>query len=268
MTRRSSLRILILLLVAGSSTASRAAPQQTSTASIAAASNLVFALDALVPAFAASHPQFKLLVSTGASGSIVAQIQHGAPFDVFLSADLDYPRALIASDQAEPETLITFAHGILCLWPVPAGSSYTELTALLTSVSARRIAIANPDTAPFGRAAQNLLIKQGLWTTLKPRLIFGENVAQAYQFVRSGNAQIGFVPLSLLTAKPSDKPHRVLDAATPELAHGAILLRHGSANPAARAFLAWLETQPAQTILIAHGYQSPAESEASLDVSP
>ncbi len=238
----------------------------SSRLSIAAASNLVFALDALTAAFTQTHPEIQIRVSTAASGTLVAQIRHGAPFDVFLSADLDYPQALIAAGNARAESLVTFAHGVLCLWPVSSATTAADLPTLLTSAPRPRLAIANPDTAPFGRAARTILQDLQLWATLEPRIILGENVAQTFQFVRSGNADLGFVPLSLLQAHPSSSPHLLLPATSRELAHGAVLLNHGATNAAANAFLTWLQSEPAQALLRDHGYLTPTE--VTLDAGP
>lgn len=244
----------------------RARADNASTVSIAAASNLVLALDHLVPAFNAAHPGITVRLSTGSSGSLVAQIRHGAPFDVFLSADLDYPRALIESDHAVEESLFIYAQGVLCLWPVPPGIATSSLASLFTTSPLPRIALANPDTAPFGRAAQAFLEKNYLWKDLARRAILGENVAQTYHFVHSGNANLGFVPLSLLGAEATARNYFIVPTAPHELAHGAVLLRRGDANPAASRFLAWLASPAAQSLLAQQGYQ--ISSQVTLDAQP
>lgn len=232
---------------------------ESARVSLAAASNLVFALESLLPAFAVDHPAIEVRVTTGASGSLVAQIRHGAPFDLFLSADLAYPQALVDSGHAEPKSRVTYAHGVLCLWPVPPGSTIENVTALFPPHSGQRIALANPDTAPFGRVARAFLEVHSLWDEIAPRAILGENVAQTFHFIRSGNAQIGFVPLSLLTAHPSNRPHLILPSTPPALAHGAVRLSRAKSNPAAQTFLDWLTSPPAQAILQAQGYILPSQ---------
>lgn len=227
--------------------------------SLAAASNLVFALESLIPAFSADHPSIDLRVTTGSSGSLVAQIRHGAPFDIFLSADLEYPQALIKSGHAAPDSLFTFAHGVLCIWPVQPETTVEHIVELFAQNAGQRIALANPDTAPFGHIARSFLEKHDLWAEIAPRAILGENVAQTFHFIRSGNAQFGFVPLSLLTAHPSDRPHLVLPSTAEKLAHGAVLLLRTKSKSAAQTVLAWLASPEAQEILLAHGYKHPPQ---------
>ena len=120
-------------------------------------------------------------------------------------------------------------------------------------------ALPNPDTAPFGHVARSFLEAHARWDEIAPRAILGENVAQTFHFIRSGNADIGFVPLSLLIAHPSHLPHLILPAPTGELAHGAVRLSRAKSNPAAQTFLAWLASPPAQQILQAQGYTLPSQ---------
>src|SRR5690606_16467003 len=123
-----------------------------------------------VSAYESAHPDTHITVSLGSTGSLVAQIRNGAPFDVLLAADMDYPRALLESGHAEAASLFVFAHGRLCLWPAPAGATAETWPALLAAAGeASHIAIAQPDTAPYGRAARRLLEENSLWTALSSR---------------------------------------------------------------------------------------------------
>lgn len=222
---------------------------------IAAASNLVVVMAPLARAFTDEHAQIELSISHAATGNLVAQIRHGAPFDVLLAADLDYPQALIESGHAEKQTLRTFAHGVLMLWPQPpAGQKWQTV---LASPKLRRLAIANPDTAPYGKATKDLLTAAGLWDQIKPRVVWGENVAQTLQFVHSGNADFGFVAASLLLGNRDLKTGMIIELGDEALPHGAIRLGASRSPEAADIFLDWLKSAVARSILIEHGYRVP-----------
>ena len=222
---------------------------------VAAASNLVMVMEPLVRAFTAEHTQIELSISHAATGNLIAQIRHGAPFDVLLAADLNYPRALIESGHAEEQTLRTFAHGVLMLWPQPpAGQKWQTV---LTGPGLRRLAVANPDTAPYGKATKDMLTAAGFWDQIKPRVVWGENVAQTLQFVHSGNADFGFVAASLLSGNHDLRAGMIIELGEEALPHGAIRLGASRSPGAAKLFLDWLEGAAARIILIEHGYRVP-----------
>jgi molybdate transport system substrate-binding protein len=164
---------------------------------IAAASDLAYCTDELAAAFHAEAPGAELKFSTGSSGNFFAQIRNGAPFDVFLSADTGYPAQLSRLGAADGKTLAIYAIGQLALWTLDDRVDLAHGLSVLRAPGRGRLAIANPATAPYGRAARALLERDGLWDALQPRLVIGENIAQAAQFVQSGNAQLGMVSLSL-----------------------------------------------------------------------
>ncbi len=222
---------------------------------IAAAANMARVVEPLTAAFAQAEPDLELRTSIAATGSLVAQIRHGAPFAVLLSADPDYPAALLESGDAVPDSFTPFANGLLMLWPAPSNG----LADLARTTPAPRIAIANPDTAPFGVAARAVLSEAGLWATLEPRLIVGENVAQTLHFVQSGNADHGFVAASLLNANQR-RAALALPSTERALQHTAVLLRRGAASAGARRFIAWLRSPAAQAVLRDHGYAPVSEN--------
>ena len=231
--------------------------------SVAAAANLVYALDALNAEFKKSAPDVAVTTATGASGGLVAQIKNGAPFDVFLSADLDYPRALVAANQADAKSLATFATGRLVLWSTRPGVEVKSVADTVRNPAVKKIAIANRDTAPYGRAAQQALEKLGVWTDAQPKLVVGENITQTAQFVETGNADIGFVALSLVLAPNLKERGRWLEVPAElyaPLDHGAVLTNRGAANPAARKYLEFLTSEAAKKILRAFGYGVPSGS--------
>lgn len=251
----------LLLLGAGLAIVhDRALAVERPKVAVAAAANLVYALDELHRAFRASAPDVEVTVSTGASGSLVAQITHGAPYDVFLSADLEYPQALLAAGQAAPGSLIVFAHGRLVVWTLNPALPLDSF-ATLDWNAVRKIAIANTDSAPYGRAARTALERSGRWSQLSPKLVYGENVSQTAQFVETGSAEIGFVALSLVLSPRLKERGRWLAVPAdlyPPLAQGAVLTRRGAANPAAARYLQFLQSEPARAVLIRFGYEVPA----------
>ena len=170
------------------------AARHASTLTVAAAADLNFALDDLASTYRTAHAGVDLRIAYGSSGNFYTQILNHAPFDVFLSADIDYARRLARS----PDGVFTYAIGRIVVW-VPAGSPLDPATAL-RSPDLRRLAIANPAHAPYGRAAEAALRSMGIYETLRPKLVLGENIAQTFQFVESGAADAGIVALSLALA--------------------------------------------------------------------
>jgi len=200
-----------------------------------------------------------LSLSVGSTGKFYAQIRSGAPFDVLLSADDETPQRLEREKLAVPGTRFTYAIGTLVLW-----SSAPDLVdaqgQVLKKAPFKRLAIANPRLAPYGAAAQQVLEKLELWSALQSRLVLGENIAQTLQFVASGNAELGFVALSQIEegGKPSAGSHwRVPQALYDPIRQDAVLLAHGSSNPAARALLDFLRTPQAREAIRAAGYALP-----------
>lgn len=253
-----SLVSIVAVFFSFASPAVATAPQPR--VSVAAAANLVYAIEALQADFQALHPGVGVTVATGASGSLVAQITHGAPYDVFLSADLAYPQALLVSGAAAPGSLRTFAAGRLVLWTTRAELPLEPLAQALRAPGLHRLAIANTTSAPYGRAAREVLQALGLWAEMQPRLVVGENITQTAQFVETGGADAGLVALSLVRS-PRLAPHGrwVLVPASlhAPLTHAAVLTRRGADNPAAAAFLAYLSSAPARRILEQFGYTPP-----------
>jgi molybdate transport system substrate-binding protein len=201
-------------------------------------------------------------LSFGASGALTQQIQNGAPFDVFFSADMDYPRQLIAADQAEGATLYRYAVGKLVLW-VPKDSpldvEHKDMDVLLDT-SVKKISIANPQHAPYGRAAAAALKHYGLYEKVSDRLVLGENISQAAQFVESGNAQAGFVALAhaIAPAMQGKGKYWVVPAeAYPPLDQGVVLISHSPHQSDAAAFLEYVKGAEAAAVLQHYGFTLP-----------
>lgn len=228
---------------------------------VAAAANFVFALEDLQTAFKKAAPDVTLTVSTGSSGGLAVQIKHGAPYDVFLSADLDYPRALIAANAAVADSLRIFAIGRLVLWTTTSRVELSSIAGAVSSPAVTNLAIANVETAPYGRAAHEVLTHLDLWDVLQSKIVLGENVSQTAQYVETGNAQIGFVALSLLLSPQLKERGRWIEVPADwyaPLEHGAVITAHGAGNPAAKQFIAFLESQIAQEALQRFGYRVPS----------
>ncbi|MBI5767973.1 MAG: molybdate ABC transporter substrate-binding protein [Verrucomicrobia bacterium] len=225
--------------------------------SIAAASNFSVALDALHAEFKKYAPKASVLVATGASGSIVAQVRNGAPYDVFLSADLDFPKALIKDHEADAKSLTTFATGRLVLWTTRPRLELKSVAGTLRDPAVKKIAIANIDTAPYGRAARSVLEKLDLWTELKARIVVGENVTQAAQFVETGAADLGFVAMAAVLSPKLKHQGRWIEVpaeAYPPMVHAAVLTNRGAKKTAAKEYLEFLRTPMAQDVLKRYGY--------------
>lgn len=252
----SRLRAL-LLLVAALAAALPARADPGARLSVAAAANLSFALGPLDDAFMRANPDVAVTSATGASGDLVAQIEHGAPFDVFLSADLHFAQVLVNAGAAQAGSLNTFAVGRLVLWTTRDGIDVSRVAQAVRSPLVRRIAIANTTTAPFGRAAMQAMERLGVWADAQSKLVVGENISQATQFVETGNADMGFVALSMVLAprlKGNGTWAEVPGSLYDPLEQGAVVTRHGSSNPAAERYIQFLHTGAARDVLERYGY--------------
>ena len=174
---------------------------------------------------------------------------------------MEYPLALIKNGQADAASLTPFATGRLVLWTTRSDLPMTELESVLHDTRMRKLAIANPDTAPYGRAARQTLEKLERWDAMQSNLVIGESISQTAQFVASGNADAGFVALSLVLSAKQQNPGKWL--VVPEdfhepLTQGAVLTKRSTANPAARTFLTFIVSDKARKIFARHGYGMPA----------
>jgi molybdate transport system substrate-binding protein len=222
---------------------------------VAVASNFAPVLTRLAPLFE-QQTGHALTLLPGASGRHYTQIINGAPFDVFLAADAERPQLLAARGIATADTLFTYAIGQLVLWS-PAPAFVDADAAVLRSGSFRHLAIANPRLAPYGAAARQVLESLALWEALQGRLVQGENITQALQFVQSGNAELGFIAASQwLQIDPQRQgSHWLVPAAShAPLVQQGIVLRD---SPAARSFVAFLQSDASRALIGAAGYELP-----------
>ncbi len=250
--------LLLLLLTVGLSSQARAADEKI--ISVAAAADLVFCLEELSADFERSHTGVKLQVSTGASGNLFAQISRGAPFDLFMAADVEYPRQLVKAGAAEETSLTTYAFGHLVLWTMKPGLDVQRGLKTLLEPAVKKFAIASPAHAPYGRAAKSALENAKLWEELQPKLVLGENVAQTAHFVQTGNVDAGIVALSFVLApKLAGKGTyiEIPESAHPRLEQAAVLTKRGASNESARAFLEYLRSPEARSIFERYGFRLP-----------
>ena len=228
---------------------------------VAAAADLSTALKELGAGFE-KKTGVKVNLSFGASGALTQQIQNGAPFDLFFSADMDYPRQLITAGDADGASLYQYAVGKLVLW-VPADSSLDverQGMNILLDPSVKKIAIANPQHAPYGRAAVAALKHAALYDRVSDRLVLGENVSQAAQFVESGNAQAGFVALAHALAPGMRSKAKYWEVPLdfyPPLAQGVVVLSHSQHKKEAAEFLEYVKTKEAADLLRRYGFNRP-----------
>ena len=249
---------LNLFLVAKSSAQ---ADKQPSELTVAAAADLRGALKDIGDGFE-KKTGISVRLSFGASGALTQQIENGAPFDVFLSADMDYPRQLIRDGQADGPTPFQYAVGKLVLW-VPADSPLDvehNGMGILLDPFVNKISIANPQHAPYGRAAVEALKHAGLYERLSDKFVTGENISQAAQFVESGNAQAGFVALAHAIApamKGKGKYWEVPADYYAPLAQGVVAISRSSHKKEAQQFLDYLKTNAAKEVLQKYGFTLP-----------
>ncbi|KPQ02866.1 molybdate ABC transporter substrate-binding protein [Marinobacter sp. HL-58] len=204
-------------------------------------------------------------ISYGSTGKLYAQIRHGAPFDVFLAADQERPRLMEKNSLGVPGTRFTYAEGKLVLWS-PDTQAFEDPETFLKAGDFRRLAIANPRTAPYGLAARQTLEHLGLWASLEKQLVRGESIAQTFQFVATGNAHAGFVAQAQLrddheSGARWDVPDRFHDP----ISQQAILLVRGLDNDAAGAWLDFLASSEARDIIRQYGYDIPQATEQPME---
>jgi molybdate transport system substrate-binding protein len=256
-----SIAALLLTLIAGMACRSSDRPDNANDVSVAAASDLKFALDEIVREFEARHSQIAVRITYGSSGNFYAQLRNQAPFDVFLSADVSYPRQLAAEGLTLVGSEFTYAFGRIVLW---AGSS-TNLDIerrrmeALRDPSVRHVAIANPAHAPYGRAAEAAMRSFGVYEAVKDKLVFGENIAQTFQFIESGAADAGIVALGLVGGPGMSKGRywEVPADAYPRLEQGGAIMKWARSPEAARTFRSFVLGDTGREILQRYGFLLP-----------
>ena len=262
----ASLLVPLLLLSCRNNTPPAANLDQSSRTivAVAAAANLKFAFDELESEFEQQHPKFDAVITYGSSGHFFAQLTQGAPFDIFFSADANFPQQLVERKLASEDSTFTYAHGRIVVWV--RNESVLDLDRLglhaVVDPSVRKIAIANPRLAPYGVAAQQALNSHGLYEEARDRFVLGENITQAAHFVESGAADVGILALSLAVAPRMQQNGRFweipADAYEP-IQQAGVILNSSSRPQAAEMFRDFVTRPEGQAILARFGYSSPDE---------
>lgn len=229
-------------------------PAQAAELSIAVAANFTDATRDIVQLFekATGH---KVKVSFGSTGKLYSQIENGAPFELFLAADSKRPIKAEKEGLAVAGTRFTYAMGKLVLWS-PKESLFVDGEGYLKAANFRRAAIANPKTAPYGLAAQQVMEKLGVWRDVQSRLVRGDSIAQTFQFAATENAEVGFVAYSQVKAWKASKGTvwKIPQAYYAPIEQQAVLLKKGAESDAAKAFLAFIKGDAARVVITAYGY--------------
>ena len=235
---------------------------QAADATIAVAANFAAPVEQLVEAFE-QQTGHSLRVSSGSTGSLYTLITQGAPFDLLIAADQARPQRLVDEELAMRGTRCTYAVGRLVLWSRDADRIGDDPKPALTDSALRHLAIANPDTAPYGAAAREVLTRLGVWTQLQPRLVRGMDIGQTYHMVATANAELGFVAASSLAAAGDEaggSRWNVPDALHTPLAQDAVLLERGRNNAAAIGFMRYLGSEDARGTIRRYGYEIAADA--------
>lgn len=243
--------LLLLLLIGGSLSAASHGEQ----AAVAVAANFTEAAKQLRSAFEQSSPH-TVKMSYGSTGKLFTQINHGAPFDVFLAADSVRPGWLLENQMAVAGTNYSYAQGKLVLYARDKNLALDE-SSVVNTQQIKRIAIANPKTAPYGAAAQSVLTKLGHTENKGAKIIQGDSIVQTFQFTFTGNVDAGFVALSQVAKDPKANYWLVPQALYPPLTQDAVLLKRGQSNEAAKAFMTFLKGPEARQIIQRLGYEVP-----------
>lgn len=260
----SSATALLVVMVAAAAAGCGGQTPSKRTVRVAAASDLQFVLPEVLAKFEQKHPDVAVPVTFGSSGNFYAQLANKAPFDLFLSADAAYPTQLMDSGLAVKGSRFVYAEGRIVVWV--SRSSPLDLDALgiraLVDPSVKKIAIANPKHAPYGRIAEAAMKNLGVYDEVKERLVLGDNVAQAAQFVESGAADAGIVARSLAVAPAMNAKGRcwlIPRESYPRLEQAGVILNWAVDMQAAEDLRAFLRSDDARTILREFGFQTPGE---------
>ena len=233
---------------------------------IAAAADLKFAMDEIVTGFNKNHAGDEVQVVYGSSGKFHTQIQQGAPYDLYFSADIAYPRELAKQGQAASEVK-PYAVGRIVLWS--ANMDATKMTlASLADPKITKIAIANPKHAPYGKRAEEALRSAGLWDKVQPKLVFGENISQTAQYVQSGNAQVGIIALSLVLNPELAKKggyYLIPDNMHNPLEQGYIITKRGANKPLAKQFADYMGSKQARGVMTKYGFRAPGRESRKVE---
>ena len=227
---------------------------------VAAASDLHFAIKELIVEYE-KQTGHHVKLSLGSSGNFYAQLQQGAPFDLYFSADIGYPKKLEEAGLTVPGSLYRYAVGRVVLWaPKQSPVEVSKGLTVLRDAAVRKIAIANPKHAPYGRAAVAAMEQSQVYAEVKDRLVLGENISQAAQFIESGACDVGIIALSLAMApvmKSAGSYWLIPAEAHPPLEQGAVIMKQSKQQDAARHFLQFIQSPQGQEVMTRYGFTLP-----------
>ena len=250
-----SARLAVLSLACGLAAA------RAEKLTVAAATNLTYAVAALNAAYQQANPADRITPTIADSDDLFTQIKAGAPADVFLAADVEYPQKLVDAGLARADSIITYATGRLALYTLNPDLDVTNVDTVLADPRVKHIAIPDPLTAPYGHAAKQTLLELEIWDQSQSRLVVTPTLEKAEEAVIAGRADVGFVALSLMlspTHKNKGAYHEVPPELYDPLDQGAVITKQGETNPAAKRYLAFLKTRAAKDVLRKFGYDVPA----------
>lgn len=250
--KQIALQIFMLVILVLSATSVQAQPL-----TVVAAASLRFAMEDVAEKFEQLHPGSKVNILFSSSGKAYAQITHGAPVDIFFSADMDYPEKLHREGYAHG-AVQQYAVGRLVIWQRRGGPlDLSKGLVGLDNPAVQRLAIANPELAPYGAAAKEALIKQGLWEQLTPRMVMGENISQTAHFAASGAAQVGMIAYALALSESMQDigEFALLDESMHSpMPLGFVILKPAEDNPLVRKFSAFVLGSDGKNILSGYGF--------------
>ena len=229
---------------------------------VAAASDLTLAFPDLARVFEQQSGQ-RVELSFGASGLLTKQLEQGAPFDMFASANVQFVEDLVKKQVCDGATQAPYARGHLVVWSKTAVVAPPSSLADLTDARFRRIALANPETAPYGKAAKQALEKSGLWATLEPRIVYAENIRQTLQFAESGNAEAALVALSLAVGAKAGSYSEVDPSLHAPIDQALVVCKRGNNPDGGRAFAKFVNSAQGRGLMRRYGLLLPGETLAA-----
>jgi molybdate transport system substrate-binding protein len=266
----SSTRIeLATLLLVVAACRKDAAPAEREPLKVAAAADLSFAFKDVGDAYEKKTGE-KVVFSFGATGLLEKQLAEGAPFDVFAAANVSYADDAVNAGACQGDSKVIYATGHIVLYSTKDAAFHPKTMADLTDARVTKIAIANPDHAPYGKAAKQAMVRAGVWDRVQPKVVYGENVQQTLQFAQSGNADIAIVALSLATVTPGEAAPIPTDLHDP-IDQALVACTHGKAGTEeARKFIAFVQSADGHAVMREYGFLLPGESlpQAKTDTKP
>jgi molybdate transport system substrate-binding protein len=257
------------LALAATVSCHRDAPQAREPLKVAAAADLSFAFKDVGEAYEKKTGE-KVVFSFGATGLLEKQLAEGAPFDVFAAANVSYAEDAVKAGACEGDSKTIYATGHLVLYSTKDAGFHPQTLADLADPRVAKIAIANPDHAPYGKAAKQAMQRAGVWDKVQPKVVYGENVQQTLQFAQSGNADVAIVALSLATVTPGEAAPIPTDLHEP-IDQALVACTHGKAGTdEARRFIAFVQSAEGHAVMRRYGFLLPGESlpEAKTETKP